>query len=104
MFDSLGADENVRHSTNLARPPPNHQHFEAVVVIQVNMKRRKDRVMVVMLDGSEFLAQLADVMVVDQGDGSDHMTVGRFPGFLHEFVANQIAKRFRPVGVATLPD
>ena len=55
--------------------------------------------MEIMLNAGKFLAQHSDVMVVDQGDGAYYMGVRRFPRLLHQFIADQIAKGLRAVGI-----
>jgi ABC-type Co2+ transport system permease subunit len=49
-----------------------------------------------------FSLKHAHVVVVDQGDGSDHVRLGRLPGFLDQFIADQVAEGFGAVGVAAL--
>ena len=58
--------------------------------------------MVIMLQIGKLFAQHAHVMVIDQGDRAHNIAVGRFPGFLHKFVADQIAKSFGTVGIPAL--
>ena len=60
--------------------------------------------MVIVLDGGQLLIEVAHVMVVDQCHCADYMAIGRLPRLFHQFVANQIAKRLRPIGITAFPD
>jgi hypothetical protein len=60
--------------------------------------------MKIVLDGNQLLIQPPHVMVVNQRHRPHHLALRRFPGLLHQLVANQVAKRLRPVGITTLPD
>src|ERR1022692_4808461 len=72
VLDSLGADQDIRHFPDFHRLTPHHQHFQAMVVVQVDMQGGEDGVMVVVLDIGQLLVEQAHVMVIDQGDGSDY--------------------------------
>ena len=54
----------------------------------------------IVLNISKLIHQLPLMMIVDQGNGAHHVAVGRFPGSFHQLVANQVAERLRPVGIA----
>ena len=73
-------------------------------MIQVDVQRGENGVVKVVLHVGELLVEQADVVVVDQRDGAHHMAVGRFPGLLHQLVADQVAEGFGAVGVAALRD
>ncbi len=73
-------------------------------MIEMDVQSREDGVMKIMLNIGQFIAQHADVMIVYQGDGADHLAVWRLPGLFHQFVADEIAKGFGTVGVAALGD
>src|ERR1035437_4994592 len=60
--------------------------------------------MEIVLDAGKLLAEQADVVIVDQGDGAHHLGVGRFPGLFDQFLADQVAKSFGAVGVAAPAD
>lgn len=43
-------------------------------------------------------------MVVHQGDSSDYVAVGAFPGLLDEHIADQVAECFGAVGISANSD
>jgi hypothetical protein len=69
-------------------------------VVQMHVQRRKHVVIVLVLHFGETFGKLANVMVVDQRHRAHHDAVGPCGLLLNQGVANQIAKGFRPVGVA----
>src|SRR5437764_1129462 len=73
-------------------------------MIQMDVQGGEDRMVEVMLYAGQFLIQHADVVIVNQSNGTDDMAVGRFPDLLHELVANQIAESLGAVRVAALAD
>jgi hypothetical protein len=60
--------------------------------------------MVIVLHISQLLVEQTDVVIVNQGDGTDHARFRRLPGLFHELVPDQIAEGLRPVRVASLVD
>jgi len=101
VFDSFSANQGIGHLADFGGAAAHDQNFETVIVIEVNVKGREDGVMVIVLDGGEFARELADVMIIDEGYGSDYVTTGSFPGLLDKFFPDEIAKGFGTVGVAT---
>lgn len=66
MFDAIGSDQLIGdflHSRGLAS---HRQNFQAVVVVQVDMKRGKDHIMMIMLDIGEGRLHMLAVMIVNQ--------------------------------------
>src|ERR1017187_2978567 len=104
VLHALSADQYVGHFPYFRRLAFYHQHLQTIIVIEMHVQGGEDRMVVIVLDGRELLAELPHVMVVNQRHGADYLAVRRFPGLFHQFVANQVAKRLRPVGVAALPD
>jgi hypothetical protein len=49
MFDAFGGDKAVRQSANPQRIAANRDDFEAVVVIEMNVKRGNDEIGVIVL-------------------------------------------------------
>ena len=76
VLHSLGADEDFGDLLDLTSFASHHQDFEAVVVVQVHVKRREDEAMVFVLQVREPFVQQADVVVVDQRNRADHVAVG----------------------------
>ena len=81
VLHSLGADERVGNLLHGRGFAAHHQHFQAIVVIQVDVQRGKDRAVKVVLHVGEFLVEHADVVVVDERDRAHDVAVGRFPDF-----------------------
>lgn len=73
-----------------------------MVVIQMDVHRRKYVVKMVVLHVRELLTQHPDVMVIDQRHRTDYVIVGLLPCGLYQFIADQIAKRFGAVRVSAL--
>ena len=68
-------------------------------MIQVDMQRRKDRAVEVVLQIGEPFIQQPYMMVVNQRNRSYYLTTWRFPRSLNQFITNQVAKGLGPVGV-----
>lgn len=52
-----------------------HDHFGAEMVIEVDVGRGEDGAVVVVLDVGELVAELSDVVVVEEGDGAEGLGV-----------------------------
>jgi hypothetical protein len=78
-----------------------YQSLDAVVVIQMHMRRRNDKVVVLVLHRHQPLREGAYVVVVDVGEVRDACRVGRGLSalFAHRF-AHEVAHRLRSVLVA----
>ena len=58
---------------------------------------------IVVLELDEFFAELTNVVVVHQGDGSQRFLLGALPVVRHEVIPeSHISHEFRAVGVAPL--
>jgi len=73
-------------------------------VIQMHVQRGKHCGVIVMLQLGEPFGKQAGVVVVDQRHGPENLGIGRLPGLLDEFIADQVAERFRAVGISPLGD
>jgi hypothetical protein len=62
----------------------------------------QDGVIIVVLQLDEFVAELTDVVVVHQGDGSQRLLLRALPVVRHEVIPNHIPHELRAVGVALL--
>lgn len=71
-------------------------------MIQMHVQRRQHVVEMIVLQVGKFVAQHPDMMIVDKRDCPHHLTLGLLPHLFNQFIANQIAKGLRPVGVAAL--
>jgi len=75
-------------------------HFQAVVVVQMNVQRGEDLVVILVLQLGELFAEQPDVMVVEQRHGTGYQSRGLDSRLLNQFRPDEIAKRFRAIGVA----
>ena len=104
MLDAFGADQSIGDFLDHADPSLDHEHLQAVVVIQMDVQRGEHVVEMGVLEVRQFFVEEADVMVVDQGDGSDYVAVRTFPGLLYEDIAYEVAKCFGAIGVSAGSD
>jgi hypothetical protein len=79
MLDTLGADQPVCQPLYISRLPPQNDHFETAIVVQMGVKRGNNHLMMLMLEIGKLFRQKAGLMVIDeryrpdyQGIGSDH--------------------------------
>lgn len=70
MLDALGGDELVGNLLDGPGLAAHGQDFEAVVVVQVDVQRGDNDVVVVVLDVGESGLDVLLVVVVNQGDGA----------------------------------
>ena len=100
VLHALQADELIGKMGHLGRLAMYDQHLEAGVVVQVRVASRDHQFVVLVLRLGQFFRNAAGVVVVDEGYRAHHGRL-RGGGLLgYQPVANQIAKGFRPVGVA----
>ena len=57
VLDAFGANQCIGHLPHHGGLAAHHQHFQAVIVIQVDVQRGEDGVMEIVLDAGELLAQ-----------------------------------------------
>lgn len=104
MHDTLRRNQRVGHLLYRGGLAFEDQNFETVIVIQMHVKSGQHQMKMIVLHGREAVRQETHVMIVDQRQGADDNTIGLLGGFLDEGVADQVAKRFGTVGVASLTD
>jgi hypothetical protein len=95
--------QQIRESLDVKCTPFDNDHLGAQRLIEMDVRRGKDHVMMVVLKMSQALGQPAFVMVVEQRDGPDGLLV-LFPFSLHETVANHISDELGPVRVPPFPN
>ena len=100
MFYTFGRDQRICDRFDLLGEPFNNQHLQAVIMIQVNVQRGEEKVIMGVLKIRQLVAQHADVVVVDQGQSTHDLEIRGLSGLLHQFVPDEIAKRFGPICVA----
>lgn len=101
--DAARRQEAVGDALEFVAAAVQHDHFEAAILIEVNVKRRADAVAQPMLELRELLGQLADVVIVDEGerrDGGCALAHAR----AYDFRPDEIAEDFRARHAAVLHD
>lgn len=74
MLDPAQAQNLIRDLSQIRAATFHDDHFEAVVMIQVNVRGRQHLGVCLMLDLDETLRQVRSVMIVDQRERSrDHL-------------------------------
>jgi len=53
---------------DISRLPPKHNHFQAILVVEMSMQSGNDDRVTLMLKISKLLRQQTSVMIVDEGD------------------------------------
>jgi cobalt/nickel transport system permease protein len=104
VFNALGRDESIGHFLDYRGFSFQHEHFQAIVVIEVHMQCGKDRVIALVLHFGEPIRQHSDVVIVDQRYGSDDDTIRTLRRFSNQSVTNKIAERFGAICIAALRD
>lgn len=99
MLDTTGTYQKVCHGRNFGRCSPQNQDFEAMMVIEVNMKGGDDQFQIFVLDGVQVLGDVPFVMVEYEVHGSDRLSLPSCPLSLDKVVTNKIPYCFRPVCV-----
>ena len=70
-------------------------------MIEVNVKRGYDLMMMLMLQASQLFGKLPDVVIVDDGKRADDVFVGSGHMHLIQLGTNQVAEGFRTAGITT---
>jgi hypothetical protein len=102
VLDPLGADEFGGDALDRTRGSPKDEDLQAVVMIEVDVKRRDDLLMMRMLLGREAVRKIRGVVIVDERDRSDGLSLTGLPLLLDERRTHEIAYRLGPVHVAAL--
>ena len=102
VFDAFGGDEFVRQLLDVRRLAADGQHFEAVVVVEMTVQSRDDRVAVFVLQIGEQLLQVMTVVVVHQRDAAGDLAAAELLAMFHEMGANHVGDGQRAVVVALL--
>src|SRR4030042_3468628 len=93
MFNAFKGVNFIRQSAYPLRLTPDDDNLQTVMVVEMNMLRRDDMFMKIMLQVRQFIQQFPLVVVIDRGDGSDYLFAfdlrGPFP--LYQFFTYQVA-------------
>ena len=100
--DAFLLPQMIGELLDLHRRSADESHFGTQVVVEVYMRGCQNGVIIMVLQFDEFFTELTDVVVVDQGDGSQRFLLGVLPFVCHEMISDHIPHEFRAVGVALL--
>lgn len=93
MLDSAGAKQRVRNGLHLGSRTLDGDHLEAVVVIEMDVRGRKDVIVMVVLYVRKAIRQITLVVIVDERNRSNDFVVTG-PLFLNQGVTNEMTQRF----------
>jgi hypothetical protein len=101
MLNAFGADQLLGNRLDCLGDSLNYKYLKTVIVIEVDVECGEDLLMMLVLHIRKLLAEHADVMVIHQSNGANYLAIGRLPSLLNQFLANQIAECFGPVGITS---
>ena len=91
MFDPAGPYEESRELLHVVRGTPGDNHFEAVIVVQVNVKAGDDSICALVLDLCQTFRQITHMVVVHKSyRGDDFLACSPLLG--HKAVSNQVTQ------------
>lgn len=99
MLNAAHGQHVIGHVLDLAAAALHDDHFETIVVVKVNMRRRQHVAMGLMLHLIELVRQTGTVVIVNHGKRGDDRFV-LVDRLSNQALAYQIANRFRTVLVA----
>jgi hypothetical protein len=91
VLDAACGEETIGHVLQLSRAPAHDDHLEASLAVEVNVERRPNLFAETVLDLREVLAEIAHVVIVNQGHRGDGRGSPRHLG-AHHFGAYEIAQ------------
>ena len=100
MLDSAGPDEPVRYILNVLAPAFYHKYLEAVVGVEMDVKRGNNVMERLVLHVRESMLELARMVIIDYRYGPDRLVRSRFPFPLNERVSDHVTYCLGPGGVA----
>ena len=96
--NSLGPYQAVRHLFYPGTLAFDDDDLHTEVVVQMDVQARNNGLPHLVLDVSQRIGQLPDVMVVDEGDRTDSFLIG-LPFALNKVVPYKVPERLGPVSV-----
>ena len=103
MADPLDGPERIGQSLNLFRITPGSHDLQTVVVIEMDVLGRDNRLLEVVLHIHHTNQNITLVMIVNESDRPDH--IAALPPFpLDQLPADQVPQGLRAVGVLFCPD
>jgi hypothetical protein len=104
VLNALRSDQAIGDSSYVRGSSPHHEHFQAIVVIQMHVEGRNDGVEVFVLKVGKPFLDLRAMVVVNQRNRSNHLAVSEFPVMLNQLTTDHFTNRERSVLIAFLSD
>jgi hypothetical protein len=73
--------------------PFDYDHFQASIVVEMRMRGSDNDVVMFVLEIHQFVGQQAGMVIVDQGDRTNHMSFWRTYGSTHQTVTDEVPER-----------
>jgi hypothetical protein len=102
VADAAKSQETVGKAPEIPRGTPEDDDLETEVTVKMHVEGGYHALHMFMLNLGHDLGDLADVVVVDEGESPDHLPIP-FLFDLDEGVPNEIPDAFRPVGDSPAP-
>ena len=104
VLHALEADKVVGKLRNARRLAVDDEHFEAGFVVKVGVAGGHDKVVILVLDFSQFFGDAMRVVIVYQRDGAHHRGIGGGRLLSDQAVSDEIAKSLGAVGISAAGD
>jgi hypothetical protein len=99
-LDALGADQVIGEVTNFFGRTAQQDHFQAALVIEMNVSRGDDLVEMMVLYVGQPPRDPADMMVVNQGHDAHRFAVVMSDCLFDQSCPHQAADSLAPIGIA----
>lgn len=104
VLDPFGGDQFAGDLVHFVAAPPDHDDFQTIVLVQMNVQAGIHGHMSLMLHVGQKIAQVMYAVVIHEGDHPDDFGIRLADLFLNEVVSDQIADGFRAILVALTAD
>jgi len=104
MFHAPVRQEMIGEAVNHLAGALDYDDLQAIALVKVDVSAGAYLADVFVLQVSQLVLDIGDVMVIDQGDGANYGALGVFPLSLHQVVADQIADALRAALIASRLD
>src|SRR6185437_12501064 len=98
VLDAFHTHKSIGHFSYFRALPLHDQHLKTMVMIEMHMHARQNLLMVVVLNICQFTGQVPHMMVIYERDRADRFFI-LIPLLADQVIADEIAQRFRSVGV-----
>ena len=103
MFNPFCSDQLIRDLFDEIGLATHDEHFQTIMVVKMNVNRRNDHFMVVMLDVGQRSLNVLFVMIVNECDGAGNLFRAKFLPVFDEFVPDHVGNRLRSVVISLFP-